>query len=228
MRRLSLLIFLSAALFLARPASAGEGGDLAPQVTNLPNVYINAPYPGQALQGSVPIEGNTNIPGFTAAYLTFAYTANPTGTWFLIYETTSPVAAGTLTQWDTTTITDGNYDLRIIVTLEDGSQLTAYVYGLRVRNYSPIETNTPTVPPTAIPSTPGEAPPPTSTPIPSPTSTASPTPVPPTPTPLPRNPAELSQQTILTSLGKGVLTALGLFAGLGIYLAARSARRKRK
>jgi hypothetical protein len=231
MRRLSILLLLFVTLFLARPAFAGEGQDLAAQVTVVPRIYINSPYPGQALQGSVPIEGNTDIPGFKAAYLYFAYTNNPTDTWFLIYEDTSPVTSGTLTQWDTTTITDGNYDLRIIVTLEDGSQLTDYVSGLRVRNYSPIETNTPTVPPavaTTIVSTPGDNPLPTGTPTPNPTPTASPTPIPPTPTSLPRNPAELSLPTIFASLGRGALIAVGLFALLGIYLAARSARRTRK
>jgi len=94
------------------------------------------------------------------------------------------------------------------------------VEGLRVRNYSPIETSTPTpVTPTATP-LPGEL----SIPTPTPTPTISPPA--PTPTDLARNPAQVSVPDIALSLGKGALAILGLFALMGIYQAVKNIREK--
>ena len=81
-----------------------------------------------------------------------------------------------LVLWDTTTLTDGNYDLQLIIEREDEEPLVYNILGLRVRNYSLIETNTPAPTNTAAPD---EA----ATSI--PTITPAPTQVRPTPTPLP-------------------------------------------
>ncbi len=88
------------------------------------------------------------------------------------------------------------------------------VEGLRVRNYTPIETDTPA--PTAT-QAPGEPPPPTLTP------TASPTPVYATPTPLPPNPLQVSTQEVTDTFLRGALGAAAVFALLGLY---HSVRRK--
>jgi PTH1 family peptidyl-tRNA hydrolase len=194
---LSLLFIL---LALARPAGAQPLARAALQATP-PVVTLSAPLPGQVLQGKVPITGNTAIEGFQSIELTFAYANNPTGTWFLILYSSLPVADGLLAQWDTTTITDGDYTLRLVVRLADGSQQTLTLPGLRVRNYTPIETDTPPPPvPSATPA-PGQAPiqPPTAT-LPA-TATA----LPPTPTALPTNPAEVSTLALARTLGIGAL-----------------------
>jgi hypothetical protein len=235
MRRLSLLMLMFV-LFVAQPALAKAGAKQARQETAVPNVFLSSPVGGQALQGVVAIDGNTAVAMFQTTTLAFTYHGDTTGAWFLIHESDSPIAYDTIAQWDTTTITDGDYDLRLTISLTDGSQVWADVYGLRVRNYSPVETDTP-VPPTAT-----IAPPATlagdtqeaASPTPSVTQTATRTasPVPPTITPLPTNPVEFSQSTLLNTVGKGALTALGLFTLLGIYLAGRNLlkrpRRKRK
>jgi hypothetical protein len=182
---------------------------------------IISPLPGQALQGTVPIVVNTAIEGFEAAELAFAYAINPTGTWFTIFQGNQPVAGESLAQWDTSQISDGVYTLRLIVKMSDGTQQTVDVAGLRVRNYTAIESDTPT------PVTPSATPPPKDTTIPSATPTPTGTPLPPTPTLQPTNPAILGKTQVLVSVAQGGLVAAGLFALAGLYGTLRWMRRPR-
>lgn len=225
MYRLSLLIWF---LVLFIPLEmVNAQGEITPSTTELPSasentpapatpadIGIQSPLPGQALQGIVVIRGATEVQGFHSARLEFAYSENPTKTWFLIQEFTEPVT-GELFQWDTSTITDGIYDLRLSVTLADGKQSKVTLTGLRVRNYTPIETDTPTPELPTATQVPGD------TPIPSSTLTPTATPVPPTPTHLPPNPAQLSRRDISGSMGKGALGILGIFALIGLYTSIR-------
>lgn len=194
----------------------------APTSTPAPTVSLSAPLSGQALQGVVPIQGNSALPGFTQAELSFAYSDNPTGTWFLIAESQTPVENGALAQWDTTTITDGEYQLRLVVRLENGQRQIAALTGLRVRNYTPVETETPTPPATATATAlPGNTPVPTVTPTPTET------PIPPTGTALPPNPASIGTDDLLDALARAALGVVGLFSMMGVYHSIRSLRNKR-
>jgi len=164
---------------------------------------ILSPQQGEVLQGVVTIRGSGSTAGFLSFEVDFAYTGDSTGTWFLIADGSQPVDSDTLATWDTTSITDGNYNLRLRVYLTDGAHLDAIIPNLRVRNYTPIETPTPA--PTAIQ--------PTLTP----TDTLIPTPFP-TPTTLPPNPAVLTTKEISTSLAYGGLGAVVFIVVFGIYL----------
>ena len=210
------LIFFTLLLLSLLPSALHSAWQQDPTPTASPDIAILSPLPGQALQGGVQIAGNTAVDGFQSTELAFSYVDDTTGSWFLIAQSAEPVANSLLAQWDTTTITDGVYTLRLVVTLANGSQRTVTVPGVRVRNYSAIETDTPTpVTPTAT-SQPGEAP--TATPAPAPTLT----PIPPTATPLPPNPAQLSPQAVLVGMGQGILVILGLFALIGLYTTIRA------
>lgn len=191
----------------ASPSDTPAGSPTPPPPLETPELSIQAPLLGQALQGSVTITGNSAAPGFVYAEVAFTYSGDMTGTWFLISDASDPVVDGTLGQWNTSTITDGDYDLRLRVLLDDGSHLDVVIPGLRVRNYTPIETDTPTpVTPTAT-QIPGEL-------------TLTPTLTPmklPSATPLPTNPAEITGQDIALGLGKGALAVIGLFALMGVY-----------
>jgi hypothetical protein len=182
------------------------------------HALITSPIPGQPLQGTVSVNGSTQVDGFQSAELSFGYSNDPTHTWFLISQRTDPVTDGLLAEWDTTTLTDGNYGLRLVVYRVDGSQLEVLVQGLRLRNYSPIETGTPVVTPTPAKftsSSPGESPPRAIK------STPTLTPIRPTTTPLPANPAQLSLQDVTSGLGKGVIGVLAIFIIIGLYLTVR-------
>jgi hypothetical protein len=169
-----------------------------------------SPLPGAALQGSVTVSGFTDLPDFQSAEVSFSYMSSQPESWFLIKQLLAPDKEGPLTVWDTTTIADGNYRLRLQVFLTTGKMVETSISSLRVRNYSAVETNTPTslnaqaatrppLPPTSIPLT--------STPR-------------STPTPLRPNPAQVQPSNLVDSLGLGVGITVLLFILLALYQAA--------
>lgn len=168
-------------------------------------IAITSPAPGDVLRGQVTITGKTDIPGFVSARLEFAYASNSVDTWFNIQTLTQPQADSTLMVWDTTSITDGDYILRLRVNLEDGTSQEVTV-PIKLQNDSPLVT--PTLVPTSTPET-------VTVLIPTPfLLAASPTPTNlprPTPSALPSNPASLGQGEIYASLGRGALVIAGLF-----------------
>ena len=175
---------------------------------------ITSPMPDELLRGQVTITGKVDPPSFLSAQLDFAYLSNPTDTWFNIQTFSQPMADSTLAVWDTTTITDGDYVLRLRVTLEDGTFQDVTV-PIKIGN---DVLPSPTPEPTATPE-------PETILIPTPfLLAASPTPTDlprPTPTPLPTNPVSLGQNQIYASLGRGALVILGLFALAGLIVRAR-------
>ncbi len=188
---------------------------------------ISAPVAGQTLSGQVSVIGTADAPNFASAELTFAYAADPTGTWFPLARLTQPVQESTLAAWDTTQISDGEYSLRLRVYSQDGTFQDFTVTGLQVRNSAPpaTSTSTPTIatiqPAEEIPAFTEEAPlvvesapEPTATPVPV-------SPSGPTPAPLPANPAALRVDQINFYLMRGALLALALFVVLGLFLRLR-------
>lgn len=203
---------LALALFLPTGASA--------QAETI--IRITAPASGDILQGLVNITGTSAADGFFASELAFAYASDPASNWFIIYNTDQPVTDGLLAAWDTNLVTDGEYDLRLRVTLQDGSILESLVTGLSIRNQTPTETALPvltfTPAPTStpefdLPPAPSPLPP---TPMPAPTATRLPT-----PTPLPSNPVAVTPAEIYSFLGRGILLALLAFVVVGIFLRLR-------
>ena len=180
------------------------------------SVAITSPAPGDVLRGQVNIIGSTAAPDFVSAQLDFSYASDSTGTWFPLQALSQPVFDSPLFTWDTTTITDGDYILRLRVFITDGSSQEVTV---------PV-----TLQNDALPATPTILAP-TSTPegvtvlIPTPfLLAASPTPTDmprSTPTPLPANPASLDSNTILLSLGRGALVILGAFVLAGLIVRIR-------
>src|SRR6185436_11212212 len=178
-----------------------------------PPIAITAPLAGDVLRGQVTITGTTEIVNFLAAELDFSYASNPqspdalsgAGNWFTLQTFSQPVRDSALAVWDTTIITDGDYILRLHVTLADGTFQDVTV-PVKVQNDIPFST------PTSVPTATAES---VFVQIPTPfLLAASPTPteVPrPTPTALPTNSAALNQNAIYTSLGRGALVILGLF-----------------
>jgi len=172
-------------------------------------VLIHSPSEGEAIQGLVQVLGTIQVDEIQSGEVAFAYANNPTDTWFLIGQFQNPVIEEPLMTWDTTTIADGVYTLRVQVVLDGGKVINQTVRGLRVRNYTPVETPTPGL--TA------------SSPLPE----VQPTPAPaanlhgPTATPLPTNPAVLTPADLGDGIMKGAIVVGGLFAILGIYLVIR-------
>ncbi len=196
----------------------------ARQNTKPLKALIISPGPGEALQGIVSITGTTALAGFVSAEVSFAYSDEKQEGWFLIQASCKAVTDSVIATWDTTTITDGVYDLQLVVTLADGRQQQLEVAGVRVRNYTPIETDTP-VPAVTVNLT--QSPLPSTLPL---------TPTRPpvvtagtlkgTLTPLPTNPAQVAGGDIVGSLVKGGLAAAGLFLVGGLYLGLKYLTRR--
>lgn len=177
-------------------------------------VAVTSPAPNEALRGSVNIIGSTDAPNFVSAQLDFAYAAGPAGTWFPLQTLSQPVFDSPLYTWDTTSISDGDYILRLRVFISDGTVQEVIVPITLLNDSVP----TPTLAPTSTPESVSAQ---ISTPF---LLAASPTPtdVPrPTPTPMPTNPVSLHRNEIYASLGRGALVILGLFAFAGIILRLR-------
>jgi len=183
-----------------------------------PPLAITFPRAGDVLMGQITITGTTDIPGFLSAQLDFTYASasQSAGNWFALQTLTQPMLDSALIVWDTTSITDGDYILRLQVLLSDSTTQEVTV-PIKIQNDTPISTPIPA--PTAAPE--DEF----SVLIPTPfLLAASPTPtdIPrPTPTPLPANPISLSQTEIYSSLSRGALVIIGLFIFSGILIRLR-------
>jgi len=179
-----------------------------------PPIAITSPAPDEVLRGQVTITGTLDVSGPATAQLDFAYASNPTDTWFTIQALSQPVVDSALAVWDTTSISDGGYVLRLRVNFEDGTFQEVTV-PIKIGNDAlPTPTPAPTATPEAL-----------TVLVPTPfLLAASPTPteVPrPTPTALPSNPASLKQNEIYGSLGRGALVILGLFGLAGLIIRVR-------
>ncbi len=166
-------------------------------------IGITSPGFGAVLQGTVVVHGRPRAPHANHAVLELGY--SPDGPWFTLAQWAPPPAPGPLWTWDTTTVADGAYWLRLRVVLDDGSQLT-YALPIQVRNHSPAQP-TPTTGAVAGP--------------PAPEATATPAPPSPTPWPTPAtrasatpNPAALdwaTWQRAVQAAGVGALVGVTVF-----------------
>jgi hypothetical protein len=180
-------------------------------------IAITSPRAGDVLHGQVTITGTTDVPNFLSAQLDFKYASDTAENWFLLQASSQPALDSALYTWDTASITDGDYLLRLQVFLTDGATQEVTV-PITIQNDSLPATPT-SPPPTATPESifSGQIP----TPFllaPSPTPTDVPRP---TPTPLPMNPVSLNQNEIYASLTRGTLVIIGLFVLSGILLRLR-------
>jgi hypothetical protein len=183
-----------------------------------PTVSIASPQTGMTLRGQVEILGTMDVPNFASAELAFGFVdaagiaSNPADAWFIIQTFPQPKVDSPLAVWDTTSVTDGDYNLRLRVRLQDGSFQDSVVTGVKIRNDLPEPTVTPTedlqpissavAPPTNVPATPTRA-------------------VFVQPTSLPSNPAALKTSQVYATFGRGAFIALGLFVILSFLLRLR-------
>jgi hypothetical protein len=163
---------------------------------------VDTPQSGEQVHGEVIVSGSTAISGFSHTEVHFAF---PEGdTWFLIQSSDQPVRNGPIATWDTTSIVDGVYRLRVTVFLVDGSYTEVVVSDLKVANHAAGATQaipgytTPTIMRTGGPEiTPSIM-----------ISTA---------TPFPENPAEVSTTglwTVMLVSGLGILFIFVIWFGI--------------
>ncbi|MCK6566780.1 MAG: hypothetical protein DCC59_01770 [Chloroflexi bacterium] len=183
------------------------------------SVAILAPQPGETLRGLIQIQGRMDSPEFSSAELAFTFDASasdPAAGWFVIQTFSQPTANPIIAEWDTTAVTDGDYALRLRLTLKDGSFQDALINDLRIRNDDPLPTATP--PPT-LPDF--DFQPPGGQPAESAEATPTLLVTHPTGTPLPVNPASLPAASIFTVFWQSASVVLILFAVISLLLRLR-------
>lgn len=191
------------------------------------SAQITSPKTGDSLFGVVPILGTASNPNMMRYSLDFDLQDEPTDRWLPIAgPVTQQVTNGVLGQWDTSKL-QGRYQIRLRVTLRNGTVLDAIVQNLMVNNVQP--TALPTVLPSATPAPPT----PLATPGPSPTSQIQQPPTPtvralqptdiPAPTDLPAADTQsqplgvINLEALQSAFCSGVYIAVFGFAVLGVY-----------
>lgn len=127
---------------LTTPVGTLAPGVTAPAVTQpVPNgmsgcipdqVMITAPLPGEEVNGTVNITGTADAPNFGF----YKYEVAPMGTqnWATIAANRDPVKNASLGEWNTISLTNGDYFLRLVVTDNVGTALEPCVIAVRVLN----------------------------------------------------------------------------------------------
>ena len=167
-----------------------------------PQPVITAPQEEEALQGEVTIVGSSAVDGFLSMETTYAYESR-NADWFLIGQSDHPIQGGVLAVWDTASIADGDYQLRLRVNRRNGPAVDVVIRNLHVRNYTPLGTSNPLLEMTSIPA-------------------AGPAQLLATPTRLPGNPAQIYPTDLalyIIEAGVFVATAFVLF---GLYRILRA------
>jgi hypothetical protein len=95
-------------------------------------INIASPKAGEEIKGAVELKGDANIPNFGFYKYEFA----PLGTeaWQAIEASRKPVKNDVLGPWDTSSVAQGDYQLRLVVTDNQGTALPACVIPLRIKN----------------------------------------------------------------------------------------------
>lgn len=174
------------------------------------DVEITSPRDGDVLKGSVEIIGTAAGENFESAELAYAYADSEEPSWFSIASITQPMNVATLASWDTTQISDGDYQLKLTVNYSDGTNSEFVVNRLLVRNYTEVE-----ITPTALP---------TGTTV---AQVIMNTALPIEVTPFPDNRAALSVDAVRRNLKTGAILGIICTLGLGIYAVVRIWKRRR-
>ena len=97
----------------------------------VPNqIMISSPKPGEEVKGKIEVKGTVNIPNF--GFYKYEVALRGSDTWATILAGTEVRIDAPLGQWDTTALTPGDYQLRVVVTDNKGVALTPCIIPIRV------------------------------------------------------------------------------------------------
>jgi hypothetical protein len=181
-----------------------------------PGLYVLSPTDNQIVSGTVEVKGSVPDDGFDYAEVSYAFSDETVSNWFLISRLDQTIHDATLALWDTTTITDGIYKLKVSVHRKNGSVSELVIEDIRVGNYTHYDLPTATATSAAAVSE-----------TPSAGETLAATEVmAPQPTDLPKNPASIGEDDFKLSLISGITLAVLVLVVLGIYVLFRRVARK--
>ncbi len=93
-------------------------------------IMITSPKPGDEVQGSVDLIGTVNVPSF--GFYKFEVAPQGGSSWAIFAAGSNVVKNSSLGKWDTTALTPGDYQLRLVVTDNQGAALSPCVVSVRV------------------------------------------------------------------------------------------------
>jgi hypothetical protein len=95
-------------------------------------IMITAPGPGDDVSGTVDITGTANIPNF--GFYKYEIALQGSQNWATISAGRDPKVDASLGSWNTTSLTNGEYFLRLVITDNVGMALEPCVIAVRVVN----------------------------------------------------------------------------------------------
>jgi hypothetical protein len=109
-----------------QPVPSGMSGCIPDQI------MITAPEPGEPVSGTVKIAGTANVPNF--GFFKYEYAPMGSQNWATISAKRDPVTNGEIGDWNTTSLTNGYYFLRLVITDNVGVALEPCVIAVQVTN----------------------------------------------------------------------------------------------
>jgi hypothetical protein len=94
------------------------------------SLQISSPRPGTEISGIVEIQGTADIPNF--GFYKYEVAPLNSDTWATISAGREVVVNNLLGEWDTTALTPGDYQLRLVVTDNQGQSLSPCIIPIRV------------------------------------------------------------------------------------------------
>ncbi len=95
-------------------------------------IMITSPAPGDKVNGIVDIKGTANVPNF--GFYKYEISQMGTQSWATVSAAREPKVNASLGNWSTTSLTNGDYFLRLVITDNVGTELAPCVLAVRVLN----------------------------------------------------------------------------------------------
>ena len=93
-------------------------------------IMITFPKPGDIVKGSIELQGTASIPSF--GFFKYEFSAEGSDTWQTITADNAVIQDGNLGKWDTSLITPGFYNLRLVVTNSQGNALPPCIVPIQI------------------------------------------------------------------------------------------------
>ena len=94
-------------------------------------IILTSPEPGQEVSGTITLTGTVNVENF--GFYKYGVSSQGADTWATISASRKPVNNGDIGLWDTSSLTPGDYQLRLEVTNNQGEIYPPCIISVRVR-----------------------------------------------------------------------------------------------
>lgn len=111
---------------------ANQPGSIQPNASGCTpgQLEVKFPGPGEEIKGVIELTGTVSIPNF--GFYKYEVAPNGSSTWATIAAGTSVVVDASLGRWDTTALTPGDYQLRLVVIDNQGTSLPPCIVPVQV------------------------------------------------------------------------------------------------